>query len=64
MVISQNRWINTFDNSTKDYGFTTNFSKLSFLDNFSIFKAYCEGSFPVSSWNKLVKLSFIKENKK
>lgn len=63
MVIAQNRWINTFDNSTKDYGFATNFSKLIFLDNFSIFKAYCEGSFPVSSWNKIVKLSFIKENK-
>ena len=62
MVIAQNRWINTFDGSTKDFGFATDFSNLIYSDNLSIFKAYCQGSFPVSSWNKLVKLSFIKEN--
>jgi len=62
MVIAQNRWINTFDHSTKDFGFSTDFSTLVYSDNLSIFKAYCRGSFPVSSWNKLVKLSFIKEN--
>ncbi|MBW1619330.1 glycosyltransferase [Empedobacter falsenii] len=62
MVIAQNRWINTFDHSTKDFGFPTDFSTLVYSNNLSIFKAYCRGSFPVSSWNKLIKLSFIKEN--
>ena len=62
MVIAQNRWINTFDGSTKDFGFPTDFSKLIFNDNEAIFNAYCKGAFPVSSWNKLIKLSFIKEN--
>lgn len=63
LVIAQNRWINTFDNSTKDYGFPTNSSKDIYKSNLEIFKNYCQSAFPVSSWNKLVRLDFIKNNK-
>lgn len=63
LVIAQNRWINTFDNSTKDYGFPTNSSKKIYKSNLEIFKNYCQSAFPVSSWNKLVRLDFIKNNK-
>lgn len=62
MVIAQNRWMNTFDNTTKDFGFPTR-SQLKIYDsNSSIFEAYCKGSFPVSSWNKLIDLVFIKHH--
>lgn len=63
MVIAQNRWINTFDNTTKDFGFATLSIDKNFNNNSSIFEAYCKGYFPVSSWNKLVELDFIKTNK-
>ncbi|HCC95382.1 MAG TPA: family 2 glycosyl transferase [Flavobacteriaceae bacterium] len=63
MVISQNRWINTFDQSTKDFGFPTLSKKKVYQTNSEIFEAYCKGFFPVSSWNKLVDLDFIKQNK-
>lgn len=33
-----------------------------YQSNSEIFKAYCKGSFPVSSWNKLIDLTFIKQN--
>lgn len=62
MVIAQNRWINTFDNTTKDFGFPTLAEKKVYQSNSEIFKAYCKGSFPVSSWNKLIDLTFIKQN--
>ncbi|MFV0156677.1 glycosyltransferase [Empedobacter falsenii] len=62
MVIAQNRWINTFDQSVKDFGFPTR-SKLKIYDsNSSIFKAYCSKMFPITSWNKLIDLEFIKRN--
>ncbi|MFV0179609.1 glycosyltransferase [Empedobacter falsenii] len=62
MVIAQNRWINTFDNTTKDFGFPTLAEKKIFSSNSAIFEAYCKGSFPVSSWNKLIDLAFIKHH--
>ena len=62
MVIAQNRWINTFENTTLDYGFPTKASKPIYTNNTDIFTAYCYGSFPISSWNKLIKLDFIKRN--
>ncbi|MFV0152511.1 glycosyltransferase [Empedobacter falsenii] len=62
MVIAQNRWINTFDQSVKDFGFPTR-SQLKIYDsNTSIFKAYCGKMFPITSWNKLIDLEFIKRN--
>lgn len=62
MVIAQNRWINTFDQSVKDFGFPTR-SQLKIYDsNTSIFKAYCSKMFPITSWNKLIDLEFIKKN--
>lgn len=62
MVIAQNRWMNTFDNTTKDFGFPTR-SRLKIYDsNSSIFKAYCSKMFPITSWNKLIDLEFIKKN--
>ncbi|CAM3277680.1 glycosyltransferase family 2 protein [Empedobacter stercoris] len=63
MVIAQNRWINTFDQTTKDFGFPTLSDKKKYSINFEIFEAYCKGYFPVSSWNKLIDLEFIKQNK-
>lgn len=62
IVIAQNRWINTFDHSTKDFGFPTNSNKMYFNNNDEIFEAYCQHQFPVSSWNKLVKKDFIVNN--
>lgn len=62
MVIAQNRWINTFDQSVKDFGFPTR-SQLKIYDsNNGIFKAYCSKMFPITSWNKLIDLEFIKRN--
>ena len=63
MVIAQNRWINTFDNSAKDFGFPTNSKKKHYCSNEEIFEAYCNGLFPVPSWNKLIELEFLKKNK-
>ncbi|WP_312311266.1 glycosyltransferase family 2 protein [Empedobacter brevis] len=63
MVIAQNRWINTFDNSIKDFGFPTLSKKKNYFTNSEIFQAYCKGAFPISSWNKLVRLDFIKQHK-
>lgn len=62
IVIAQNRWINTFDNTIKDFGFPTLSKKIHYHDNFEIFQDYCLGLFPVISWNKLFLLEFIKEN--
>lgn len=63
MVIAQNRWINTFDQSTKDYGFPTLLNEKRITGNIPIFTAYCKGAFPISSWNKLINLEFIRKNK-
>lgn len=63
LVLAQNRWINTFDNSIKDFGFATKSTKKEFKNNEDIFEAYTKNSFPVSSWNKLVNLEFIRQNK-
>ncbi len=63
MVIAQNRWINTFDNTTKDFGFPTRSEKKNYDNNKEIFKAYCNGLFPIPSWNKLIDLKFLKEKK-
>lgn len=63
LIIGQNRWINTFDHSVKDFGFPTLSNKDQLIGNDIIFKAYCKGDFPVSSWNKLIRLDFIKSNK-
>ncbi len=62
IVISQNRWLNTFDSSVKENGFPTLSKKDFYNDNKDIFKDYCHGLFPVSSWNKLIRLDFIKNN--
>lgn len=63
VIIAQNRWVNTFDNSTKDFGFPTRSQKKYYNDNEEIFRAYCDDQFPVSSWNKLVNTGFVKKNK-
>ncbi len=63
MVLAQNRWINTFDNTTKDFGFPTRSKKKIYQDNKEIFTAYCNGLFPIPSWNKLIELDFLKKNK-
>lgn len=63
MVMAQNRWINTFDQTTKDFGFPTRSSKKYYDNNPEIFKAYSEGLFPIPSWNKLIDLSFLKKEK-
>lgn len=63
MVIAQNRWINTFDNTVKENGFPTRSKKKYYDDNREIFKAYSDGLFPIPSWNKLIQLDFIKKNK-
>jgi glycosyltransferase involved in cell wall biosynthesis len=62
IIIAQNRWINTFDNTTKDFGFPTISKKKYFNDNLEIFSAYSDGDFPSSSWNKLIKRHFIIKN--
>lgn len=63
MVIAQNRWINTFDQTTKDFGFPTRSKLKIYNSNSGIFKAYCEGMFPITSWNKLINREFIVKNK-
>lgn len=63
LIIAQNRWINTFDNSTKDFGFPTTSGKKYYSANYEIFTAYCNDEFPVPSWNKLFEADFIKKNK-
>lgn len=63
MVMAQNRWINTFDGTTKDFGFPTRSPKKIYDDNQEIFKAYSEGLFPIPSWNKLIDLPFLKKEK-
>lgn len=59
IVIAQNRWINTFDHSIKDFGFPTRSKLKNYHSNSSIFKAYCEGMFPITSWNKLINREFV-----
>src|SRR5690606_9660965 len=63
MVVAQNRWIDTRNNSVKDFGFPTNATQKIYRNNDSIFQAYSENKFPVVSWNKLISLEFIKKNK-
>lgn len=62
IVIAQNRWINTFDNTTKDFGFPTVAEKKYYNNNLEIFSVYSKGGFPSSSWNKLFKKDFIIKN--
>jgi glycosyltransferase involved in cell wall biosynthesis len=62
IIIAQNRWINTFDNTTKDYGFPTIAEKKYYNNNLEIFSVYSKGGFPSSSWNKLFKKDFIINN--
>lgn len=63
ITVAQNRWINTFDNTTKDFGFPTNAAKKKYSNRLEIFSEYSNGGFPSSSWNKLIKKDFIVENK-
>ncbi|WP_426475680.1 glycosyltransferase [Chryseobacterium balustinum] len=63
IIIAQNRWINTFDNTTKDFGFPTIAEKKYYDNNLEIFSVYSKGGFPSSSWNKLYKRDFIADNK-
>jgi len=62
IVIAQNRWINTFDNTTKDFGFPTLSDKKYYDNNLEIFSVYSNGGFPSSSWNKLINREFIIKN--
>lgn len=62
ITIAQNRWINTFDNTTKDFGFPTTSDKKYYNNRLEIFSAYSNGEFPSSSWNKLIKRDFIIAN--
>ncbi|MPT32104.1 MAG: glycosyltransferase [Chryseobacterium sp.] len=62
ITIAQNRWINTFDNTTKDNGFPTRAPKKYYDDRLEIFSVYSDGGFPASSWNKLFKKDFIIDN--
>ncbi|MCU7617824.1 glycosyltransferase [Chryseobacterium sp. PBS4-4] len=62
IIIAQNKWINTFDNTTKDFGFPTISTKKYFDDNLEIFSSYSNGDFPSSSWNKLIKRQFVVDN--
>lgn len=62
IIIAQNRWINTFDNTTKDFGFPTIAEKKYYDNNLEIFSIYSKGGFPSSSWNKLFKKNFIISN--
>lgn len=63
IIIAQNRWINTFENTTKDFGFPTNAPKKYYDNNLEIFSVYSNEKFPSSSWNKLIKREFIVDNK-
>ena len=63
ITVAQNRWINTFDNTTKDFGFPTNAAKKIYNNRLEIFSEYSNGGFPSSSWNKLIKKDFIVKNK-
>jgi len=63
LVIAQNRWINTFDDSTKDFGFPTKSLKNKYYNNNEIFEDYTNGLFPITSWNKLINKEFIINNK-
>ncbi len=63
LIIGQNRWINTFNHTTKDFGFPTRSTKKIYTCNEQIFKAYCEGMFPITSWNKLINREFIMHHK-
>ncbi|REC44892.1 glycosyltransferase family 2 protein [Chryseobacterium sp. 5_R23647] len=62
IIIAQNRWINTFDNTTKDFGFPTIAEKKYYDNHLEIFSVYSKGGFPSSSWNKLFKRDFIIDN--
>ncbi len=63
MVISQNKWINTFTGENKDFGFPTNAKQDFYKGNKNIFYAYCHDFFPITSWNKLINRKFIKDHK-
>lgn len=62
ITVGQNRWINTFNNTTKDFGFPTIADKKYYDNNLEIFSVYSKGGFPSSSWNKLFKRDFITTN--
>lgn len=62
ITIAQNQWINTFDNTTKDFGFPTTAEKKYYNDRLDIFSVYSDGGFPSSSWNKLIERDFITAN--
>lgn len=62
IIIAQNRWINTFDNTTKDFGFPTKSTITYYNQNKTIFEAYANDLLPVVSWNKLFKKDFILNN--
>lgn len=63
IIVAQNRWINTFDNTTKDFGFPTVSDKKYYDNRLEIFSVYSNGGFPTSSWNKLIKRDFIIKEK-
>lgn len=62
IIVAQNRWINTFDNTTKDFGFPTTASKKYYDNNLEIFSVYSDGGFPSVSWNKLINREFVINN--
>lgn len=59
IIIAQNRWINTFDNTIKDFGFPTTAPRKYYNNNLEIFSVYSDGGFPSSSWNKLINRDFV-----
>lgn len=63
VIIAQNRWINTFNNSIKDFGFPTKVNEKFFSGNSLIFEKYVQGAFPTMSWNKLFDRNFLLQNK-
>lgn len=63
VIIGQNRWINTFDNSIKDFGFPTRIQEKYLSGNSFIFEKYVEDVFPTMSWNKLFERNFLLINK-
>lgn len=63
MVVGENFWIDTFDNTTKENGFPID-KNIDFLQgNDAVFNAFFQHKYPVSAWNKLFKVDFFKKNK-
>ncbi|RLZ12709.1 glycosyltransferase family 2 protein [Faecalibacter macacae] len=62
VVVGQNKWINTFDQSEKAYGFPVKPKKKVIYNNHEIFVEYVKDNIPAVSWNKLIKRDFIIEN--